>query len=313
MAAVAPNAGNSPFPNLSLSVSDIPPADVITAPLFPNVSMSVPTRNGMKWISRESLPGSMFGFGGDPSSSIGTSSVLVALLLPAVQKARIAARRTQSLNNMRQLALAIHNYESTTGRLPSSHDADVRLEPTERVGWMARILPFVEQQAVHDRIDFRSRFDSEANKPMLAVRIRSFENPLISLPDELVGGMGRTDYVGITGVGHETVLDAKVTRKSGIFGLNRHTRFRDVLDGTSNTMMVMEANGEPAAWGDPVRSVRALTAQPYLNGPDGLGSLPTGCHVLMADGSVRFISVNTDPSVMEAMATMAGGEVIAIP
>ena len=95
-----------------------------------------------------------------------------------------------------------------------------------------------------------------------------------------------------------------------MFGNNRKTRFRDVLDGTSNTVMVSAVQTGVGPWAQSGRStIRSLTAEPVINGPDGFGSTsPEGCMMGLADGSVRFISENIDPSILKAMFTIRGGE-----
>jgi prepilin-type processing-associated H-X9-DG protein len=85
-----------------------------------------------------------------------------------------------------------------------------------------------------------------------------------------------------------------------------------VTDGFSNTIGVTEASQGYGSWGAGGKStLRSLTRKPYINGPDGIGSpFPGGLNVLMLDGSVRFLSENIDPEVMEALVTIHGGEVI---
>jgi prepilin-type processing-associated H-X9-DG protein len=120
------------------------------------------------------------------------------------------------------------------------------------------------------------------------------------------------DYVAIAGVGANAAELPDKDPQAGIFGYNRKTSFRSVTDGTSNTMMIADSaqpNVSMFAGGKP--TVRGFSQQPYLNGPDGIGSPHPGIvHVLMADGSVRALAVETDPQVIEALATKAGGEVV---
>ena len=117
---------------------------------------------------------------------------------------------------------------------------------------------------------------------------------------------------GIAGVGKDAPELDSNHKRAGIFGYDRVTRFRNILDGTSNTVMVSEAGKDFGPWGAGGKAtIRAFVKQPYINGPDGIGSeFRGGCNMLLGDGSVRFISENIDPSVMKALATMAGNEVI---
>ena len=102
-----------------------------------------------------------------------------------------------------------------------------------------------------------------------------------------------------------------VTNEPVVFGYDRKTRFRDITDGTSNTIMITETNDVDIPWAAGVRTLKSLTQEPYVNGPDGIGSpTPGGCNVLMADGSVRFISEDIDPEMMRRLAAMADGKVV---
>ena len=126
------------------------------------------------------------------------------------------------------------------------------------------------------------------------------------------GGPAETHYVGISGLGADAPMLPKNSKRAGIFGVNRQTRIRDITDGTSNTLMTSEASGDSGPWmAGGNATMRSFTKQPYINGPDGIGGpYNGGCNMGLADGSVRFVSENIDPKVLEALATMAGGEVV---
>jgi hypothetical protein len=97
-----------------------------------------------------------------------------------------------------------------------------------------------------------------------------------------------------------------------MFGYNRKTRLQDCTDGLSNTVMIGEASKDYGAWGAGGNaSLRSVTQKPYINGPDGIGGpYRGGCHFLLGDGAVRFVSENIDPSVFEAINTIRGGEAV---
>jgi prepilin-type processing-associated H-X9-DG protein len=102
------------------------------------------------------------------------------------------------------------------------------------------------------------------------------------------------------------------SEKAGVFGYNRATRIQDIRDGTSNTMMITETHKDFGPWsaGGP-STIRSLTTKPYINGPDGIGGpTPGGCNILLADGSVRFVSESVDPKIFEALSTIRGGETV---
>ncbi|MDC0935044.1 DUF1559 domain-containing protein [Pirellulales bacterium] len=182
--------------------------------------------------------------------------VLVALLLPAVQSAREAARRTGCVNNQHNLALALLNYEGANGRFPMGSQR--RMEgggnspwKTNQAGWIARILPQLEQQALYDQIDFDLESgDQGVNIPVMGTHLEVVRCP--SDPKELIreewisdGGhplaaFAPTNYVVCIGDEDDAFL------YTGIFGMNSTTRVGQVTDGLSNTMMVSECKlGDP--------------------------------------------------------------------
>ncbi|MEJ7593537.1 MAG: DUF1559 domain-containing protein [Planctomycetaceae bacterium] len=236
-------------------------------------------------------------------------AVLLALLLPAVQQARAAARRTQSKNNLKQIALALHNYESTYQSFPVGTYPNEKLKPEERLSWQAAILPFMEQSALHQSINFEEAWDDESNMKAAEARVPVYINP--GYPAAPVGA-AETHYVGIAGLGKDAPMLPANSNRAGVFAYNRKTSFRDITDGMSNTMMTSEASGQFGSWiAGGNATIRSLTTKPYINGPDGIGGPYTGgCQIGLADGSVRFVSENIDPVVFEHLSTMADGNVI---
>lgn len=287
----------------TVTAADLPPAEFVTAPLFANVAMGIPSENGITYIRRQSLPISPM-----PSIESGaTVPVLVALLLPAVQSAREAARRTQSKNNLKQMALALHNYHDVYNQLPTGTVQGTNLKPEERLSFLFTILPYLEQYNLYEQLDDRKmeRWDSAQSQPLTQIEIPTYTNPGLASID-----MGRTNYVGISGVGKDSASLPNNDPKAGLFGYDRKTKFRDVTDGLSNTLMISEST-DSIPWAQGGRTLRGLSQQPYINGPDGIGGpSPGGCNMSLADGSVRFVSEYVDPTVMEALATKAGGEIV---
>lgn len=230
---------------------------------------------------------------------------MVALLLPAVQQARMAARRAQSKNNLKQLLLAMHNYHDVYRQLPTGTVVESAEEVDDRLSWLVSILPFIEQQALYEQIDQKSGWKSEANVDWTGFNLQVLTNPAEGNARE-----GATHYVGMAGIGKDAA-NLKVTDPgAGVFGYNRKTRFADITDGTSNTIAITEASDDFGPWAQGGRStLRGLTEEPYINGPDGIGSpFPGGMNAGLTDGSVRFISENIDPEVFKALITIRGGE-----
>lgn len=300
------NSGMFP-PDLELPVklADVPPSELVVRPLFPNVLVSESTDKGFRWTSRGSLPSLPFGGDVGGIGSVGSVGVMVALLLPAVQQARMAARRTQSKNNLKQLMLAMHNYHDVYGKLPAGTVQDSAEEVDDRLSWIVSILPFIDQAALYEQIDQKSGWKSEANVDWTGFNLQSLINPAESNLTESV-----THYVGMAGIGDDAANLKVNDPGAGMFGYNRQTRFRDITDGTSNTIAITESSDDFGPWAQGGRStLRAVTEEPYINGPDGIGSPFTGgMNAGLADGSVRFISENIDPEVFKALITISGGE-----
>ena len=295
-----------PDMKLPVALADVPPSEIVVRPLFPNVMVSESTEQGFRWISRSSLPSLPFGGDAGGVGSVGTIGVLTALLLPAVQQARMAARRTQSKNNLKQLLLAMHNYHDVYRHFPAGTIEESAEEPEDRLSWQVSLLPFVEQAALYEQIDRKSPWNSEANSDWTGFNIELFLNPAEpNSRDE-----GATHYVGMAGIGKDAAHLKVTDPGAGIFGYNRQTRLRDIKDGTSNTIAITEASNDFGPWAKGGRStIRGLTEEPYINGPDGIGGpYPGGINAGLSDGSVRFISENIDPEVFKALITISGGE-----
>ncbi len=189
--------------------------------------------------------------------------VLVGLLLPAVQAAREAARRMQCSNNMKQLGLALHNYESVYGRLPSGWVSRT-VEGDPGWGWAAAVLPFMEQSNLHAQIDSRLPIADPWHDRVRTVVINSFICPsdtglsVFEIGEGDGHGHGhphaghdgenvdeghklfsvsKSNYVGMFGTFE---LEDAPFNGNGIFFGNSRTKFRDIRDGLSNTLMVGE-------------------------------------------------------------------------
>lgn len=228
-------------------------------------------------------------------ASVAVIGFLVALLLPAVQAAREAARRNQSLNNMKQIALALHNHHDVRGRFPAQ--AICAADGTPLLSWRVAILPYVEQQALYDRFNLDEPWNSANNRPLLAEMPELFLDP--SSPS-LVRAGGKTHYLGVFGA--DCFFDG------GLKGIS----FRQLIDGTSRTMAAVQVDDAHAVeWTKPSDyRVEEQTEDPL----SGIGSLHPGVFLaIFADGHVQPVPISTEPSVLKALFTRNGREVVELP
>jgi predicted Zn finger-like uncharacterized protein len=243
--------------------------------------------------SRGLLKGTWMAVTGICFGAISPVVVLILLLLPAVQAAREAARRTQSRNNLRQIGLALHNYHDANMRFPPG--AVVDREGREHHGWQAMLLPYVEAITVYNRIDFNVPWDNAKNREAMQTKIACYLYPSVSQTQD-ASGYALSHYAG----------------NSLLFPENGSIRISGIRDGTSLTILAGEAAGNYLPWGhpentrDPGNGIQA--------GPDSFGRPGSpAAGILMCDGSVRFFSKDVDPTVLRAMATPDGGEIVTLP
>ena len=220
------------------------------------------------------------------------SGVPIALLLPAVQAAREAARRSQCSNNLKQLALAMHNYHDTYKCFPPAYIADEDGQPMH--SWRVLLLPYLEQQPLYEQYNFDEPWDSPSNLALADIMPSVFR-----CPSDPPSAPSDTSYAMIVGPG--TLFDGT--------GLSR---IADIRDGTSNTIMLVEAGGSGINWLEPVDlDLQRLALG--INSPAGPGIRsyhPGGVNVAMCDGSVRFISETINPQLLRALITKSDGQAV---
>jgi hypothetical protein len=218
------------------------------------------------------------------------AAIMVALLLPAVQAAREAARRVESKNHLKVIGLALHNYHDANFVFPPGGIVDQNGQ--EFHGWQTMLLPYIERVDVYNKVNFNVPWTDPTNLTPLQTEIQVYQAPGIDQKKD-ASGYALSHYAG----------------NSHLFGRNSRYRISDIQDGTSNTIMAGEAAGNFKPWGHPENW--RDPANGIGTGPDsfGRGSSP-GANILMADGAVRFLSSDTDRTLLRALATPAGSEMI---
>jgi hypothetical protein len=223
---------------------------------------------------------------------------------------RDAAQRMQSRNNLIQMVLALHNYHEVNFMFPPGTRPNEKLKPEKRLSWQVDLLPYLEGVTIYRLFDLDKAWDDPANRTASTTQFPVFIN--LGVGEEKQGDYPVTHYVGLAGLGADGPTLPVTSPKAGCFAYDRGTRMTDIKDGLSNTAMVSEASKDYGPWAAGGRAtIRPLTEKPYVNGPDGIGGpFRGGFFVGFADMSVHFISQNIDPTVMEAMMTISGGETV---
>ena len=167
--------------------------------------------------------------------------ILIGMLLPAVQSVREAARRTSCTNNVRQIVLAIHNYHSANSEFPEGVSLDSASSPNGNYGWATFTLPFIEQDNLFDQIDtLDSTQPPSSDLNQGGAIVPGFVCPSSVLPERSDQGFAKCNYMGNQGVGNTRTRD-----DGGVLDSNLVFSIRDVSDGTSNTILIGEADGSP--------------------------------------------------------------------
>jgi prepilin-type N-terminal cleavage/methylation domain-containing protein len=302
-------------------------------------------------------------------------AILIGLLLPAVQKVREAAARMQCSNNLKQLALAAHDYHGANNTFPPNNIYSY--DPTKpNWSWLANVLPYIEQDNLYRAANIGGSSPNNINQslPQITQRVKTFLCP--SDPDSWRGPRSYTanfdmldptlgpltyevtNYRGNIGTNWgggppgsalwwgtdpqwcnpdpnnsnpATTYDGCAFGNGVLWETNRPARFADVVDGTSNTIMMGEAmtgKDYQNSWCHMDNAIATCAYTPNAKSPTTGKDYPpdqwwnryafTSAHpggVLfgMTDGSVRFISDTIPIDVFRAMGTRAGGEVAQAP
>lgn len=272
-------------------------------------------------------------------------AVLMGLGMSGVQKVRAAAARAVCQNKLRQVGVALHLHHDAVGHFPTGISGERPDEPQPFLGWCARLLPYLEEAALWQRVEAAYRADRDFLKhDLLGVPVRHFACPSDRRvrTAQPVGSLelprAFTSYLGVEGF-HAFKAD-------GVLYLDSKTKLADIADGASNTLMVGERPPSKdlimgwwyAGWGqdkdgegDMLLGVRTRNTSIYGPGcPPGPYDFkpgdfddqcdafhfwsphPNGANFALADGSVRFIRYSAN-ALMPALASRSGGEAEAVP
>ena len=268
-------------------------------------------------------------------------ALIVGLLMPAVQQAREAARRTQCKNNLHQIGLGLHNYQSTHNVFPPGVLGDTGSVAANQSlhAWPTLILPFVEQVPLHNQYNFSVRFDHANNAAVVKTFLPVYLCP--SIQKDLVGNQyAAGHYAGNAG----TIPG----QNDGVLFPFSVTSFQSVVDGTANTIAVGELAYDVGGWARGANNTgggggggggggagqgfaravlrwwvcAAACARPGMNPPVTacsnsceqsfqFSSLHTGGgHFVFVDGHGRFVNENIDVTVFRRLLTRNGREVV---
>ena len=205
-----------------------------------------------------------------------------------VEQARIAAARAQRMNNLRQIGLAFHNYLDTYGVFAPRDDPKLRDKDGKAfLSWRVHLLPFLEHAALYEKFHLDEPWDSEHNKPLLKEMPELFKTP----------GVDQADHTSLqTFTGEGTPFNGKAGPRIPLA----------IPDGTSNTILVVEAGADKAVpWTKPA-DLEVDLEDPFKS----LGKIGGIFQVLFMDGSVRSVDDTIDPETLKALITPSGGEIV---
>jgi len=264
--------------------------------------------------------------------------ILVALLLPAIQAAREAARRCSCLNNVMQLGLAVHNYEFNFEALPpgvTDTKGPIRNEPQGlHVSWIVNILPYMEERTLSRLFDPSAGAYASVNAQVRSTSIQILMCP--SYPGERTNEEGTIAYTTYAGCYNDVEAPIDVDNH-GLLFLNSQVRFDEIYDGSSKTLLIAEKLirpddlgwvsgtratlrntskieeprprfGQPAAPGDENRADQDVAESLYVGGFGGYH--PGVVNATFADGSTRTIADTIDREVLRLLGNRADGEIV---
>ncbi|MDB4679537.1 MAG: DUF1559 domain-containing protein [Planctomycetaceae bacterium] len=244
--------------------------------------------------------------------------LLIALILPAIQQSRKAARRSSCKNNLKGLGLALQNYHDTFDGFPPGCAGPHFSPPEKQWSYAPFLHPWLASLSL-PQAQLNLSWDDPEQRPykdqMGPLRQwRDFNCPSDPRSFEIYD-QPHTSYIGLTGLDADSGSLPRDDPKAGFWAYEQQTTFDEITDGTANTLALIESMRDTGCWlscGTPTLRSLELKNMPYVayDGADGqFGSGHTGgCQAVRADGSVTFVSSKIAPNVFQALSTIAGGE-----
>ncbi len=218
-----------------------------------------------------------------------------AVWIPAIPHAGGAARRAQCMNNLKQIGLALHNYQEACGCFPPAYTTDQQGRRLH--SWRVLLLPYLEYQGLYDDLLLDEPWNSEHNQAVVAKSGTDWMLQVYQCPSD--DGQAATDTSYVMLVGPGTISDGRTC-----------TSLDDVLDGAENTIAVTEMSNSGIHWMEP-RDLSTSQMSWKLNDPDApsvrSGHTGLACAVFL-DGHVDVLHDDTSPEDLKALSTIAGGE-----
>jgi prepilin-type N-terminal cleavage/methylation domain-containing protein len=302
-------------------------------------------RAGLMHLQRRSKPGFTLV---ELLVVIAIIGILVALLLPAVQAAREAARRSKCQNNFKQVGVAFQLFHDVHKEFPPAQEVAYKAGAGQNTltntnhGFVIHLLPHLEEQALYDRYDFNQVWSggplppsTKNNNAITRHAATAVDLPMFLCPSSEHIGRGQSDIAAIVGADantYNTYPERGKTLIAGCFCVGgdyasgvlipvpgsgpkttSRVQIKQITDGTTYSMMVGESGGREDGnrfWGDGDNSFTHHGVINTARGNELFADHPGGIHIGLADGSARFLSEFTSKKVVDFLATRGGNEVL---